>query len=179
MNRLKTVTNRPWWSVSRRGSATALRVVVILILAAGMIYKAQTRKAKKQAVEAQGGVMVDSNDPELIEIRRDALANYPEFETAFKLRDQSKTGDDAQVFAVKCGFKAQRSDDEEFMWIQVTNIMDTSITGIVVEEPFGKIGYHAGDTVTVNPKKIEDWYYTDVQGGEHGGKSNAALERRK
>lgn len=179
MNRLKTVTNRPWCSISRRGSATALRVLVVVIIAGGVIYKVQLRKSRRDAVAAQGGVMVDSNDPELKAIAKEARATFPEFETAFKNRDQSKTGDDAQVFAVKSGFKHQGSDDMEIMWIQVTKIMDTSITGIVVDEPFGKIGYHAGDTVTVNPKKIEDWYYTDVQGGEHGGKSNEVLSRRK
>ena len=180
MNRSNGVTVRPWWSATRRGNVVMLRILLVVIVVVGLAYaRSQARKTTQEKVEAAGGFLVDANDKEFVAIRTEARATFPEFATAFKNRDQSKTGDDAQVFAVKSGFKQRGTDNQEFMWIQVTNIMDTSITGIVADEPISNIGYHAGDTVTVNPMKIDDWYYTDIQGGEHGGKSIAVLERRK
>lgn len=179
MNRSKTVTTRPWWSATRRGSANALRVVLALLIVGGMIYKATIRKARQVDVAAKGGVMVDANDRELRAIREEAQAHFPEFEAAFRNRDQSRTGEDAQVFAVLTDFRQKGSPDSEVMWVEVTSIMDASIAGTLADEPMGDIGYHAGDTVTVNPKRIRDWYYTDAQGGPHGGKSDEVFSRRK
>ena len=63
-----------------------------------------------------------------------------------------------EMAVVKAGFRA-KDGREEFMWVLVLSRKDGMVTGRLANSPVLEVGVKAGDTVTIDEKRIVDWGY--------------------
>ena len=74
----------------------------------------------------------------------------------------------------------QLVDDKksEFKWIEVDKVYDDKVVGHLEKDSVYLPNVKAGMAVTVPVADIEDWAFVDAQGKQHGGASQAILQKR-
>jgi uncharacterized protein YegJ (DUF2314 family) len=102
--------------------------------------------------------------PPLLQVKRDepamekavaeARRRWPEFVAAFVSRKTTHR------FAIKRGFTTAADVHHEFMWIQVVDIHEDRITGILDNDPLYVQDLKAGDRVVSRLEDVVDWIYT-------------------
>ena len=106
----------------------------------------------------------------------EARRRWPEFVGAFVGR---KMG---HHFAIKRGFASgKEKDHQEFMWVQVTDIREDRIVGVLDNAPVYVKGVKAGDRVVSQATEVIDWIYKgdeDLVGNFTGPVILAAQRRR-
>lgn len=116
-------------------------------------------------------VYVPDDDPRMLKAVATAKARWPEFVKAFA----DRRPDDS--FVVKLGFEvkpdAEAEQDQdagkemEFMWVQVTAVTATTITGTLDNDPVHVKTLKHGDTVTMPVESLNDWLI--IRDGEWTG----------
>lgn len=131
------------------------------------------------ALRAAGNIPVlkaSDEDPRLKAATEEARRTFPVFTKAFRSQDQGTSG-----FGVKFPFAV--GERKEFMWVRVTQISDTTVTGHLANEPVLAKGLRLGDEVTQSVAEISDWMYlkdSEIVGGftiralTQSGKSDSA-----
>ncbi len=103
-----------------------------------------------------------ADDPRLVAATREARERWDEFEQAFRDREEGV------AYAVKFALPTPDGSTEH-LWMQVTEIHDGDVTGILDNNPAQKVGYTRGDEVSVSVDSIEDWLIgrgpQDITGG--------------
>jgi uncharacterized protein YegJ (DUF2314 family) len=99
-------------------------------------------------------LQVKADAPAMQAAVTEARRRFPEFMKAFVDR---KAG---HHFAIKRGFPSGKDESHhEFMWIQVLDIQEDRIVGILDNDPLYVKEYKAGDRVTTPAGEIVDWIY--------------------
>lgn len=109
-----------------------------------------------------------ADDPRLIAAREGARAQWPTFVRAVRQREPNV------AYAVKCGLPT-KGGSVEHVWLQVTGLTDTHVTGVLDNIPHEDIGHVRGDTVVVAVEDVEDWLIGRGPGNLVGGFSIKAL----
>lgn len=109
-------------------------------------------------------VFFATRKPPLLQVKRDepameqavaeARRRWPEFVAAFVSRKTTHR------FAIKRGFTAPADSHHEFMWIQVVDIYEDRITGILDNDPLYVQDLKAGDRIVSRLDDVIDWIYT-------------------
>jgi uncharacterized protein YegJ (DUF2314 family) len=114
-------------------------------------------------------IQVNADDPRMVAAVEESRRRWPEFLAAFRAR---KSAD--HVFAIKARFA--EGEEEEFMWVSVQKIEDTSITGRLENSPAALKWFKEGDTVTVQLADLNDWIYA-ADGQSIGGFTLKVMEQ--
>jgi uncharacterized protein YegJ (DUF2314 family) len=93
------------------------------------------------------------DDPEILAAAKEAHRRWPEFVTAFGSGDKACEG-----FSVKAPFKT-KSDEIEWMWIEVQSIDGDTIRGALANDPVNVPDLQCGSPVEVEKDRIQDWLY--------------------
>ena len=114
-------------------------------------------------VAADGKIIIGDDDPKLVAAQAEAKKHWPEFLAAFKARTKD------QYFGVKG--RIQEGDQSEFLWLQVTDIDDTIVHGILDNDPADLKKIARGIDLHIPIVDVDDWLYStgkgkaDVKGG--------------
>ncbi len=124
--------------------------------------------------------------PPLLQVKRDepamekavaeARRRWPEFVAAFVSRKTTHR------FAIKRGFNTPTDEHHEFMWVQVVDIQEDRITGILDNDPLYAQGLQGeGDRVVSQFEDVIDWIYTADQSlvGNFTGPVILAAQKKK
>lgn len=142
----------------------SLMMVAMVSLSACSAPQAEVPKAP------EGFVNGKTVDPELAKVKADAQAKWKEFVEAFNVKQKG------EKFAVNsCLYDSGKS---EFKWIEVDRVYDNEIVGHLEKDSVYLPGIKAGMAVTVKVPDIEDWAFVDSKGVQHGGASQAILQKR-
>jgi uncharacterized protein YegJ (DUF2314 family) len=93
-------------------------------------------------------VQMSDNDPEMDRAVEEAQARLPEFVRRFEAQD-------GKHFSIKAPITS--AGNTEFIWIDVTTIDATQVTGELGNEPANLPGYKLGQRVRVKLDDIVDW----------------------
>jgi len=115
-------------------------------------------------------VEIEEDDPRMAEAISEALRRWPEFCAAFFKRENP--GDDR--FIIKAEFV--EGDHSEFMWVAVTEISGTRVTGLLMNDPHELETVHRGMEVSVEVGRLNDWLFHDEEGEAVGGFTLRVLE---
>lgn len=107
-------------------------------------------------------IEVSDNNPKMAAAVREAISRWPEFVAAYR----SSRDPERSQFIVKAEFREGRKS--EFMWVSVQEITDTTISGILMNDPHELIECHRGASVTLTMDRLNDWIYP-TGGGQHIG----------
>lgn len=151
---------------TRRPLILALAFVTIVLGACERRQPTVGRKPNGQWV-----IRAVKQDERLLKAAQEAQRRWPEFAAAFAKKEANV------AYAVKLPFKVRDSEKSEHMWIQVTSIDGTTITGELNNEPINDIGLTPGDSVTASLDQIEDWLIGRGKGNLTGGFSIPVLEQ--
>lgn len=95
-------------------------------------------------------VEVEKGDARIAKAKEEAQRRWPEFVAAFQAREANT------AYAVKAPFTSP-SGTIEHMWLQVTELSDTAVSGRLDNDPRGDFQIKLGDVVTVPIAHVEDW----------------------
>ncbi len=140
--------------------------LIFLILALA-IYSGCTQSPKNYQVGDEKITEVDEDDAEMNEAIEKANKTFGDFKKVFAAdRKEGKYNS----FSIKIGFPSEQYG-REHVWIGDLNLNGDTFTGILYNMPIDEtISYKQGDTITVDPKLVSDWIYTDPKTGiTHGG----------
>ncbi len=150
--------------LSTHALTASLAVAAMISLAACTPPQAEAPKAPAGFVNGK------KDDPELAAVKADAQAKWKEFVEAFNVKQKG------EKFAVNsCLYDSGKS---EFKWIEVDRVYDNEIVGHLEKDSVYLPGIKAGMAVTVKVPDIEDWAFVDTKGVQHGGASQAILQKR-
>ena len=107
----------------------------------------------------------------MVKAVQQAKDSLPEFEAAFKAR---KPGEKFAVKALMYGDKGS-----EYKWINVTTLQEAKMVGRLEKDSVVMPNVKAGMTVNVAKNDIEDWAYIDAKHEQHGGFTQAVLQKRE
>lgn len=99
-------------------------------------------------------INVADDDPRLLAATAEATRRWPEFVAAFTAR---RPGD--EHFSIKAKFT--QDGNTEHMWVQVEQLTEAGVTGLLGNDPAQLAHLKLGDMVTVPLGDIEDWLYVD------------------
>jgi len=120
-------------------------------------------------------LQVKGDEPAMQKAIAEARRRWPEFAEAFVNR---KAG---HHFAVKRGFASEKGKDhQEFMWVQVLDIEEDRIIGVLDNDPVYVKNLRAGDRVISQPDDVIDWIFKgdDDLVGNFTGPVILAAQRR-
>ncbi len=83
---------------------------------------------------------------------------------------------DVESLSVKAPFTTT-AGDVEWMWVEVKEWHGSSLTGILLNDPYGAMAVHAGDPVTVDQGDLFDYLWKH-DGTSEGDETSAILMRR-
>lgn len=109
-------------------------------------------------------IEVAEDDPRMRDAVGEALARWPEFESAFARREEDK---DANPYLVKAEFR--EGTVSEFMWLTVTGLTAGSVRGVLMNAPHELLEVHRGTQVEVELDRLNDWIYPGPDGELVGG----------
>lgn len=116
-----------------------------------------------------GGIsQADAEDPKMVAAIAEARRRWPEFVAAWQ------STEDRGTFIVKAPFTD--GVHTEHMWVTPTQIEESQITGILMNQPFQLPRPREGDEVTFATEGLTDWMM--VQDDEVVGAFTEALVRR-
>jgi uncharacterized protein YegJ (DUF2314 family) len=123
-------------------------------------------------------LQVEGDEPAMREAIAEARRRWPEFVHAFAGRKAGR-----HFFAIKRGFASGRDNGhQEYMWVQVTEIQEDRIVGLLDNDPVYVQGVKAGDRVMSRAAEVVDWIYKandDLVGNFTGPVILAAQRRRR
>ncbi len=156
---------------SRRGEADGAVIAIAVIIAIGLtVLRMSLRMNRTNRVYSENIAEVRPNDPRMQTAMKDARDHWSEFAMAFMDK-----ADDNEDFAIKKSFDMKGGT--EHMWVQVTYLNGDAISGILVDEPEGDVEIKVGDKVECLVSDVEDWYYADKDGHEHGEYTQKVLDK--
>ena len=112
-----------------------------------------------------------NDDPEMSKAVQQAKDSLPEFEAAFRARKPD------EKFAVKAIMHG--NNGSEYKWINVTTLQENKMVGRLEKDSVVMPSVKAGMTVSVAKNDIEDWAYIDSKHDQHGGFTQAVLQKRE
>ncbi|MBX9672618.1 MAG: DUF2314 domain-containing protein [Candidatus Obscuribacterales bacterium] len=125
-----------------------------------------------QTPPAPSGYSFQKNDdPEMSKAVQQAKDSLPEFEAAFRARKPD------EKFAVKAIMHG--NNGSEYKWINVTTLQENKMVGRLEKDSVVMPSVKAGMTVSVAKNDIEDWAYIDSKHDQHGGFTQAVLQKRE
>jgi uncharacterized protein YegJ (DUF2314 family) len=147
--------------------AVRLIIIVVALVVFGI---SRYNRAKLPTVSPNGAPLVHAkvDDPRLAAATAEARRRWPEFVAAYK----NRLGKSA--FVVKHEFPL-KDGGAQHMWMAVTGINGNQVSGLLIDQPYGDIGYKEGDPITLAANEIEDWGYQE-HGQRVGGFSQPVLE---
>lgn len=95
-------------------------------------------------------VEVEKGDARIAKAKEEAQRRWAEFVAAFQAREANT------AYAVKAPFTSP-SGTIEHMWLQVTELSDTEVSGRLDNDPRGDFQIKLGDVVAVPIADVEDW----------------------
>ncbi len=157
--------------VKSNRSFNPLTTSTLALLSLAMLSLSACSPAQPPAPKApEGFVAGKKEDPELAKVKADAQANWKEFVEAFNVKQKG------EKFAINsCLYDDKKS---EFKWIEVDKVYDDKVVGHLEKDSVYLPNVKAGMAVTVPVADIEDWAFVDAQGKQHGGASQAILQKR-
>lgn len=108
-------------------------------------------------------IEVPDDDPRMAAAEKTARKRWPEFVEAFSSRHDK----DSEKYIVKAEFTEEGRS--EFMWVTVTEIGDTTIKGILTNDPHELVNVFRGAHVDIGLERLNDWIYPDEDGSPVGG----------
>jgi uncharacterized protein YegJ (DUF2314 family) len=99
-------------------------------------------------------VNIERDDEEMLAAKAEALAALPEVRRRFERAASGQT-DDAE-FAVKACFTSKKAPDE-YLWVQVRDWTDGTLTGLVMNQPQYARGVRYGQQVRLQETDLYDW----------------------
>lgn len=152
-------------------SANPFTTSLIAVLSLATVSLSACTPAQPPAPKApEGFVNGKKVDPELAKVKADAQANWKEFVEAFNVKQKG------EKFAINsCLYDDKKS---EFKWIEVDKVYDDRVVGHLEKDSVYLPNVKAGMAVTVPVADIEDWAFVDAKGNQHGGASQAILQKR-
>lgn len=132
----------------------------------GLFTNCNSEKKSYQTNTETGVTNVDRNNKEMNDAISKAQSTFDKFEKAFIDNKKTNKYDD---FIVKIGFPT-KDGSVEHMWVSDITYDGKRFSGILVNEPVGKMTIKYGDSVNIDQKKLSDWMYTDTNSGDiYGG----------
>ena len=108
-------------------------------------------------------IEIEEDNPEMLRAVEEARRRWPEFVEAFGQRQDA--GDER--FIVKSEFK--EGDRSEFMWVGVSELRETELVGVLMNDPHELLGFHRGQRVTLMVDSVNDWLFPSRGNGMVGG----------
>lgn len=105
---------------------------------------------------------VDLNDPRMVAAAEEARNKWPEFVEAFNTQNRK------QKCLVKSAF-ALPDDNVEYLWITVTGIEGSKVTGTLNSRPYHVTGLQQDQVVTVDSSSVADWLVAEGKDIKAGG----------
>lgn len=108
-------------------------------------------------------IEISDDNPKMAAAVAEAKSRWPEFVDAFAEREDL----DDDRYIVKAEFR--EGSNCEYMWISVRRITQTSIDGILMNDPHELIDTHRGAEVSVGFDRLNDWLFPGPAGEHVGG----------
>jgi uncharacterized protein YegJ (DUF2314 family) len=105
---------------------------------------------------------IDLNDPRMLAAAEEARSKWPEFVEAFN------TANRKQKCLVKSGF-ALPDNNVEYLWITVTGIEGSKVTGTLNSRPYHVTGLQQDQVLTVDSSSVADWLVAEGKDIKAGG----------
>ncbi len=141
------------------------RIIVVCVAAA---WPAAIPACKDKPPGGEWVVQVEKDDVRIAKAKDEAKRRWPEFVAAFQAREPNT------AYAVKAPLTSP-SGKVEHMWLQVTELSETTVSGILDNVPQGDFPMKHGDPVTVPLADVEDWIIGKGAGNIVGAFSIPAL----
>ncbi|HXC39301.1 MAG TPA: DUF2314 domain-containing protein [Burkholderiales bacterium] len=116
---------------------------------------------------------IRDDDKALNDASRRAKAKLPALKAAFAAGLQP-----GEFILVKAPF-ASRGSTTEMMWVRITRWSETSIEGLLEDEPVQKTTLHAGQVVRLAERDVFDYVRRFADGREDGGETDKIIKEMR
>lgn len=101
-------------------------------------------------------IKVESDDEQMNKAIKTAIATLPQFKTALQSKNQN-----LKYFALKVRFDLANGGGEH-IWVNSLSLKNDKFYGVVNNEPEFTKEVKMGDKIEIDPKRITDWMYADL-----------------
>lgn len=108
-------------------------------------------------------IEISDDNPKMAAAVAEARKRWPEFVRAFGTCEE----EDLDRYIVKAEFREGKNC--EYMWVQVEEINNNEIEGILMNDPHELLDVHRGARVQLSLDRLNDWIFPQPDGSHVGG----------
>jgi uncharacterized protein YegJ (DUF2314 family) len=150
--------------------ARIVAVIVVGVIVGLVRYSMRDSSSGRSPPGRSDIVNVDQDDARMEDAIAEAKKHWPDFVAEWGRKTPE------QIFAVKLAFKVRGGDGSEHMWVRVDSFNGRTVSGKLMDRPYGAVGKKQGDRANAAVDDVEDWLVKEADGTLKGGYTQKVLD---